>query len=97
MRLYDLLRNQIDIVQVPFSDRGVRILVYKEQDESRLYVKLAERLTCLDPALEAHINRPPFIRDLSLLGLDGHPLAFSCRRYLWRARLHNHRHELHLS
>jgi putative isomerase len=77
MTLYTLLRNQIDIEQVPFSDRGSRLLVYKEQGESRLYIKLAERLICLDASLEAHLQRPAFIRELSLLGPDGHPLAFS--------------------
>ena len=76
MTLYNLLRNQINIVQVPFSDRGSRLLLFEEKDESRLYVKLAERLTNLDPRLEAHVHRPPFIRELSLLGPDGNALDF---------------------
>ena len=75
--MYNLLRNEIDITQVPFSDRGSRLLIFKEKDESRLYLKLAERLTGLDPALEAHVHRPPFIRDLSLLGPNGKELDFS--------------------
>ncbi len=75
--MYNLLRNKIDITQVPFSDRGSRLLIFKHKDESRLYLKLAERLASLDPALEAHVQRPPFIRDLCLLGPDGEVLGFS--------------------
>lgn len=74
--LLELLKDQIDITQVPFSDRGSRLLVFKQKYESRLYVKLAERLMELDPALEAHVHRPPFIRDLSLLGPNGEVLDF---------------------
>lgn len=77
MTLYNLLRNQINITQVPFSDRGSRLLIFKKEGTSRLYVKLAERLMDLDPALEAHIHRPAFIRDLSLLGPNGEALDFS--------------------
>jgi glycogen debranching enzyme len=76
MNLYSLLKNQIDIEQVPFSDRGSRLLVYKEINKSRLYLKLAERLMGLDPTLEAHVHRPPFIRDLELLGPNGNVLDF---------------------
>ena len=77
MMLVNLLKNQIDIVQVPFSDRGSRLMVYKEKNRSRLYIKLAERLMKLDPDLEAHLHRPPFIQDLSLLGPNGEVLDFS--------------------
>ena len=75
--MLDLLRNQLDITQVPFSDRGSRLLVFKEQDQDRLYIKLAERLMGLDSALEAHVHRPPFIQNLGLLGPDGQSLSFS--------------------
>ena len=75
--MFDLLRDKIDITQVPFSDRGSRLLIFKQDDESRLVLKLAERLTRLDPALEAHVHRPPFIRDLCLLGPNGEILDFS--------------------
>lgn len=75
--MLDLLRNKIDITQVPFSDRGSRLLVFKEEGDSLLYIKLAERLMALDPALEAHVHRPAFIRDLCLLGPNGEALSFS--------------------
>ena len=77
MKLFELLKDQIDIEQVPFSDRGSRLLVYKEVGKSLLYIKLAERLMRLDPALEAHVHRPPFIWDLSLLNANGDVLDFN--------------------
>jgi len=75
--MLDLLHNKIDITQVPFSDRGSRLLIFKQKDESRLFLKLAERLMDVDPALEAHVRRPPFLQDLCLLGPNGKPLDFS--------------------
>jgi len=51
-----LLRNQIDITKVPFSDRGSRILVFQHAELSALYIKLAERLLALDPGLELISN-----------------------------------------
>jgi putative isomerase len=72
----NLLRNHIDITRVPFSDRGSRLLVFKEPERSRLYVKLAERLTSLDPDIEAYLRRPPFIRDLMLIDENCQELSF---------------------
>jgi putative isomerase len=72
----NLLRNRIDICQVPFSDRGSRLLVFQEPGLSRLFVKLAERLTAIEPGLETYLRRPPFIRDLVLIDEKGEPLEF---------------------
>ena len=72
----NLLRNQIDITKVPFSERGSRLLVYKYPDQSSLYVKLAERLLGLDPGLEAYLKRPPFIQYLTFIDQNGEILEF---------------------
>jgi putative isomerase len=71
-----LLRNHIDITQVPFSDRGSRLLIFKEPQASKLFVKLAERLTTITPDIEAYLKRPPFINDLILVDENGAPLEF---------------------
>ncbi len=76
-----MLRNQIDINRVPFSDRGSRLLVYKKEKQHCLYVKLAERLTTLDPALDAYLNRPPFIRELVFTDEEGQSLEFEVTSY----------------
>ena len=71
-----LLKNHIDIERVPFSDRGSRLLVFKEKGRNRLYLKLAERLTNLDGDIEAYLHRPPFIQDISLIDEKGETLDF---------------------
>jgi len=71
-----LLRNHIDISHVPFSDRGSRLLVFQEPGQSKLLVKLAERLTVVQADIEAYLRRPPFIRDLCLLDEEGEMLEF---------------------
>ena len=71
-----LLKNRIDVTRVPFSDRGSRILVFQSSQESRLLVKLAERLTWLQPDMDAYRYRPPFIRNLSLIDAGGNSLNF---------------------
>jgi glycogen debranching enzyme len=72
----NLLRNKIDITKVPFSDRGSRLLIYQYPEESRLYIKLAERMSGLEPGLESYLTRPPFIDNLYLIDSDGNELVF---------------------
>jgi len=74
--LLDLLKNRIDITQVPFSDRGSRLLVYQVPGQSRLLIKLAERLTELQPGLDTYRHRPPFIHSFSLVDESGEQLDF---------------------
>ena len=71
----NLLRDRIDITRVPFSDRGSRLLVFKNPDQDRLYIKLAERLTALQPGLDTYRFRPPYIQDLALIDGEGMPLS----------------------
>src|SRR5512146_1475546 len=73
----NLLKNHIDITRVPFSDRGSRLLLYRSPGETKLLVKLAERLTGIAPDIEAYLRRPPFIYDLVLTDDAGLPLEFS--------------------
>src|SRR5512142_2028966 len=72
----ELLRNQIDITRVPFSDRGSRLLVYQSPGQSVLYIKLAERIADLEPGIDAYMRRPPFIRELTFIDENGEPLEF---------------------
>ena len=77
----NLLRNHIDISRVPFSDRGSRLLLFRAPQQSRLLVKLAERLTELQPDIDAYRLRPPYIRDLCLIDEAGEPLDFEVVSY----------------
>jgi len=71
-----LLRGQIDIAQVPFSDRGSRLIIQQTPGQSKLMVKLAERLIALNPDPEAYLARPPFIEDLQFVDGSGGALEF---------------------
>jgi putative isomerase len=79
--LLTLLENHLDITRVPFSDRGSRLLVFKYADQDRLYIKLAERLTGIQPGLETYRFRPPYIQDLSLIDKEGMPLTYRLTTY----------------
>ena len=72
----DLLRGQIDIAQVPFSDRGSRLVIQQVPGQSQLMVKLAERLIALNPDPEAYLARRPFIEDLQFVNGRGEALDF---------------------
>jgi putative isomerase len=76
-----LLRNQIDIKKVPFSDRGSRLLVFQHAVSPSFYIRLAERLTSIQPDIEAYLRRPPFIQDFCLLDEDGDVLDFTVITY----------------
>lgn len=76
-----LLRNKIDIKHVPFSDRGSRLLVLLDKENPSFSVKLAERLTMIQPDIEAYLHRPPFIKDFYLLDEDGQVLDFKVTTY----------------
>ncbi len=76
-----LLKNHIDAVSVPFSDRGSRILLFYTTNKASLSVKLVERLTFLNADIEAYLRRPPFIHDLRLLDESGSPLNFAITTY----------------
>ena len=75
------LKNRIDITRVPFSDRGSRLLVFKEADGERLYIKLAERLTAIQPGLDTYRFRPPYIQDLCFVDGEGMPHSYHLTTY----------------
>lgn len=76
-----LLRNHIDITKVPFSDRGSRLLILQDKEKPYFSIKLAERLTAIQPDIEAYLRRPPFIKDFYLLDEDGEVLDFNVISY----------------
>jgi putative isomerase len=76
------LENRIRLERIPFSDRGSRLLLYRERRQpDTLYLKLAERLTALTPGLSSYRSRPPFIPRLRLVDGDGRPVAFETTTY----------------
>jgi putative isomerase len=78
---FEQLKNRIDITHVPFSDRGSRLLVFRYPDKDHLYIKLAERLTAIQPGLDTYRFRPPYIQDLCFVDGEGMPLAYQLTTY----------------
>jgi putative isomerase len=76
-----VLRNRIDLHHIPFSDRGSRLLIYDSGSEAGLSIKLAERLTNIEPGLEAYLKRPPFIEELWLIDSEGNRLDYEMVTY----------------
>ncbi len=71
-RHLQLLCNRIDLKSIPFTMRGSRLLLFR--DDSRFYIKLAERWAAWQSEFGHYRRRAPFIRDFTLLDANGNPL-----------------------
>ena len=71
----ELLRNRINLRQIPFSERGSRLLVFHEYNH--FSVRLAERWIKLSGKLAAYRNRPPLIDRFILNDEIGNPLPLA--------------------
>ena len=74
--LIELLTDKIDITQVPFSDRGSRLLVYQNPDHNCLYIRLAERLVNYFSGIESYLSRKPYLPELILVNGKGEKLPY---------------------
>jgi putative isomerase len=68
----NLLKNRINLRQIPFSDRGSRLLIF--QSEQHLTVRLAERWFKREGQLSAYRRRPPLIDQWVFIDDQGNPL-----------------------
>ncbi len=75
----ELLKNRIDLHQIPFSDRGSRLLVF--QSDHSLQVRLAERWFKLDQKLSSYRQRPPLIEHWKFTDEHGNPLTYEMATY----------------
>jgi putative isomerase len=71
------LKDHIDLTEIPFSDRGSRLLVYREPDRSQLVLRLAERLTPREAGVDAYRDQPPFAPDIHVVDAAGERLDFT--------------------
>jgi len=71
----DLMRNAIDLDLIPYSDRGSRLMIFRDTDD-RFLVRLAERLTGIDPGIEAYLKRAPFIDQLAIIDENGAEIPY---------------------
>lgn len=76
------LRNRIELSRSPFSDRGSRILVWQRKGDPHAFdIKIAQRMTDIEPGVLDHLDRPPLIRDLRLIDEEGTPLDLAITSY----------------
>jgi putative isomerase len=74
-----LLKNRINIERVPFSDRGSRLMVLR--NNVGLLIRLAERWYKLDNRLSAYRDRPAIIDQFLFTDPQGIPLEYSLDTY----------------
>ncbi len=74
-----LLKNRIDLEQIPFTERGSRLLVQRRG--SLLSIRLTERWVKIDPRVSGYRERPPIVDDLQFLDANGQPLDFELESY----------------
>ncbi|MDQ7800267.1 MAG: trehalase family glycosidase [Armatimonadota bacterium] len=77
----ETVRSRLDPTTVPFTDRGSRILVFREPHRHRLYVRVCERWPKLEYAEGTYRVRPPLLKEVELLDGDGQPLAWDLAAY----------------
>ena len=75
----ELLKNRINLLDVPFTERGSRLLVFREGH--RLLFRLAERWFKRAGQLSAYRSRPPIIDEWVFTDGEGQPLAATFTTY----------------
>lgn len=68
----ELLRNRIDLERIPFTERGSRLLLMKNDDG--LCLRLVERWNKIDPRLSGYRLRPPIVEGLTFTDGAGNDL-----------------------
>jgi len=69
-----VLQNRIDLSHIPFTDRGSRILVMK--NERGLIIRLAERWYKLTRSISAYRQRPPIVEEWIFTDTAGNELTY---------------------
>jgi putative isomerase len=75
----EMLINRIDLKQVPFTDRGSRLLVLER--DGGLVVRLSERWAKIDPHVVAYRHRPPLLDQFFFTEPNGDLLDFELESY----------------
>jgi hypothetical protein len=74
-----LLKNRINLREIPFSERGSRLLIF--QSNNHFAVRLAERWFKVDHKLSSYRQRPPLIDEWCFTDELGTPLDLSVTTY----------------
>lgn len=77
----EVVGSRLDPTVVPFTDRGSRILVFRQPDRPRLYVRVCERWPKLEYTEGTYRVRPPLVKEVELLDGQGNPLRWDLSCY----------------
>src|SRR6185295_14913755 len=83
-----LLKNRINLREIPFSERGSRLLVFQSNDH--LTIRLAERWFKREGQLSAYRKRPPLIDQWIFTDAEGNPLKIKLTTYPHRIDFETH-------
>src|SRR5215216_3427149 len=75
----DLLKDRINLREIPFSERGSRLLIFQSNDH--FTVRLAERWFKREGQLSAYRKRPPLIDQWIFTDEAGNPLELNVTTY----------------
>ncbi len=75
----ELLKNKINLREIPFSERGSRLLIFQTNDH--FTVRLAERWFKREGQLSAYRKRPPLIDEWIFTDAEGNPLELQLTTY----------------
>lgn len=82
----NLLKDRINLRQIPFSERGSRLMVF--QENHHLQIRLAERWFKREGQLAAYRDRPPLIDEWRFTDGEGRPLELELTTYPHRIDCH---------
>lgn len=82
---FENLHNRIDLVNIPFTDTGSRLLLFRQ--ENQLSIRLAERWTKWEKEVGHYRQRPPIIENFTFLDQHGTPQEITSETYPYLARL----------
>ena len=78
-KFLNLLKDRINLRQIPFSDRGSRLLIF--QSDHHLFIRLAERWFKREGQLLAYRKRAPLIDQWVFTDGEGNPLELKATTY----------------
>ena len=73
------LKNRINLKQIPFSERGSRLLIFC--NKYHFTFRLAERWTKIEEPISGYRQRPPIIDQWVFTDKDGYPLELELTTY----------------
>jgi putative isomerase len=71
--MMETLRNRIDLVNIPFTDRGSRLMLFRH--EHQFLIRLAERWVKWESEVGHYRQRPPILDRLTFMTGEGTPLT----------------------